>query len=153
MHQQVDADHGSTRYRRTFTVPGEGFLQSVLAHSVDRFLESGNPLVGRPLDRLRIGAPTSAAATLHAPDALDEVDTSDGSVPAFLSGEVRGAADAPIAVVVNGVIAGVSDQFHWVGHDHVFQVMIPEELIRQRNRVALYTVDRSNTLHAITLRR
>ena len=88
---------------------------------------------------------------LHAPDAFDDVDPSRGTVPVFVSGEVQGGT-GDVAVVVNGTIAGVSTRFDWARRTGVFQVMVPEQLLRAgRNQVQLYLVDARGRLHPLSL--
>jgi hypothetical protein len=162
MHQQVRSSGASTKAGPTFTVPAATFLAKVRARGVDRFLPATGPLrvaqvgpgadlVGRKVTAAMASSASSADATLHDPDAFDDVDPTGNSVPVFVSGEVHGGT-GDVAVVVNGTIAGVSTRFDWARRTGVFQVMVPESLLHAgRNQLQLYLVDARGRLHPLTL--
>ena len=130
---------------------GRSALADVRADSVDSVTIPGDPTwapwrlrpwgaaVGTGLAAMDVGTPSSITASLAQRDALREVDPDTGSVPALVWGTA--SRDTEIAVVVNGVVAGVSPTF-FSTTPHRFAVLVPESLLRRGdNRVRLFEVE------------
>jgi hypothetical protein len=99
------------------------------------------PLIGQPLDQMRTGPPSPAAISLDKHSAFDSVDPASGSVPGLLIGNIRAGPDTPIAVSVNGTIAGVSTTYSDEGFQG-FAILIPDFLfVKGKNDVRLFAVE------------
>jgi len=97
-------------------------------------------LVGRPVDELPAGRLDPLDAELLAPGAYDEVPRA-GVVPALVRGTVAELeAETPIAVSVNGVVAGTGRTFI-EGEDMAFAVMVDDRALREgRNAIGVYEI-------------
>jgi hypothetical protein len=106
-------------------------------------------LVGTPVDRSSIGPPSPRRAALDRPGAFDDARPSAGDLPALVFGWVTPPVDLPIAVVVNGTVAGVSPTYRSGQRDGRFSVLVPEFLFRPGpNQLELFEVD-GDTLHPL----
>ncbi len=113
----------------------------------------GGLLVGRRVAGLEPGGPVAGRARVTRPHRWQSVDTGAGTVPMYLTGSVHGAPDAlrRVAVVVNGVVAGVSRLTAGPG-DRDFAVLVPLPLLRDgRNALGVFAVDDADRVSPLPL--
>ena len=98
-------------------------------------------LVGVPVDDLPAGRLTRLDAVLLDPSAYEDVPAA-GVLPALVRGRVPvAAAETPLAVAVNGVVAATSRSYV-EGTDMSFGVMVDEALLRAgRNEITVYAIE------------
>jgi hypothetical protein len=101
-------------------------------------------LVGLPLEEVPAGTLDRLDASLLDPAAYEDLTLTDAR-PALVRGRVPVEAEAPIAVVVNGVVAATS-RAYLEGSDVSFGVMVDEALLRPgRNEIAVYAIRQTAT--------
>jgi hypothetical protein len=93
--------------------------------------------VGRRVASLPVGEPVALGLSLADAEQLRRDARSGSTLPALVSG--LSSRPAVVAVVLNGVVAGVSPTSPF-GSGHLFATMVPDALIRSTNTVALYEV-------------
>jgi hypothetical protein len=102
-------------------------------------------LVGRRPEAVGLAGSSGLSARLNDPEKLQDVNPTDGTVPALISGALTGPAlDAPVAlaVAVNGTIGAVGLTFTQEATPQTFATMVSDSLFRPgTNRVRLYQVE------------
>ncbi len=109
-------------------------------------------LIGRQATSLRELEPDPAAAfVLTGAEDYEEVDSEGAFLPALISGQLEGVdAGAPLAVALNGTIAGVGEAYESVFGGVRTALLAPPERFRDgANSVALYEVVESGGATAL----
>jgi hypothetical protein len=102
-------------------------------------------LIGRRVDELTVGAPSSYQATLEQDELLRNLPTGDGTMPFVLAGTVTttdGSADEPpeLLAAVNGTLAGVVGGYRPAGDGWDFTGYVADFYREGANVVGLYEV-------------
>ncbi len=93
-------------------------------------------VVGRAASTLGSGSPVAGSVRLD--EATLEYDPPSGRVPTMVRADVRGAAGATVALVVNGVVAGT----YTPADDHRARFVVSESFLRPgRNDLSISVVD------------
>ena len=104
-------------------------------------------LVGRRAEPLVDSSTAGPAGTLDSPDRFDDVDPQASSIPwAFVQGRLADAnrAGVPLAITVNGVVAGVSETARTSAQSPgtSFWATLPPQLFeRGRNEIGVYVIN------------
>jgi hypothetical protein len=102
-------------------------------------------LLGHPLDRVRVGAPTPLRAKIDQRNELKSVDFASGFIPAQVSGTITGPGTPGVrdlALAVNGRIEAVAPSFELAGsHNEQFDFIVPESAFHSGdNHVSVLTL-------------
>jgi Sulfatase len=114
-------------------------------------------LVGRRVDDLAVGAPSTYRATLEQADLFGDLPTADGTMPFVLAGTVSatngsGAEPPELLAGVNGTLAGVVGGYRPAAGGWDFTGYVADLYREGANEIALYEVARDGeavTLHPV----
>ncbi|MCB1259121.1 MAG: sulfatase-like hydrolase/transferase [Acidimicrobiales bacterium] len=138
-------------------IDGDEHFAQMLARNLDATVRRGNEryplyditdggeLIGEPAGPMLVDATTGLDAQLPEVAALRDYRADAAYVPVRVTGELLGAPSADpvlLAVVVDGVVAGVAPTYRGAFADHVIDVMLPPELVQPgEHDVGVYVVD------------
>jgi hypothetical protein len=165
--ERVSVGVGSTG--RDLTLPFEEYVrrrESGLRRIVDLFGSAddgrglyangaGAELLGRPVARLARAAPAGARVELDSADLLDRFRPGSRLVPSFVSGRVAGGleAGAPLAVAVNGRVAGTTETYQ-DGEDVRLAAVVPAAAFRAgANALEIFAIEDGGRLAALETER
>lgn len=99
-------------------------------------------LVGRPLSELPLASSPAGSVQVDSADRYAAVARAGGTVPAEITGTVRGLiGDVRLAVALNGVVAAVGRPWEPAADGGRFAFLLPERLFRDgRNDVLVFAV-------------
>lgn len=113
-------------------------------------------LVGTPLEDLELGAPSDLSWEPANGAVRDPIPTAAGEAPQIvvgrLSGAARDATPAPMVIVANGTVAGVTGGYQPDGDRWVFDSMLGPYLVDGVNQIDVYEVttdDGRSVLHLV----
>ncbi|HUF17399.1 MAG TPA: sulfatase-like hydrolase/transferase [Thermoanaerobaculia bacterium] len=148
--RRIISDGGRTKVFR-HPLPG---ASSMLRHKLDLFGEGSTERIyeigphpeirGRSLTDLQIGPPMTTRVRIRGRDLYDSVRKTSRFIPTDVRGIVSGRKPLlfPVAVAVNGIVAGLTQTYQAKGGTYEFSALVPEQYLRDgANRIDVFAIE------------